>query len=226
MPLKKSIKTTPWHCMISRLLCSLCFGIFSVFGVGLVAMMLLLERLEEAAVLLRPDRCLTSGPWIINDVFLFHGFFPWKVPYFHWLDMFYYDCWSFFLLFELFPVQRWCVSMKSCLTIWSIHPFQGSETPSSQQQLHQHWVCKIYWSNCSQLPAQISPCHLASFTLHPPQPPGGQKNPGEDQLLQGLEKLGMSALLSPVLSVFALPWWAPESIGSFRAARINWCSQL
>ena len=179
--------------MISRLLCSLCFGIFSVFGVGLVAMMLLLlERLEEAAVLLRPERCLTSGPWIINDVF-FHG---WKVPVFSLVGHVLLWLLEFFLFFELFPVQRWCVSIYIL--------FKGRKSlPHNNSYINTDFA-KIYWSNyILATPSSnltISPCHLASFTLHPPTTPSPKKRqPG------GAKKK---------------PWWRSAPAGAWKVRNV------
>lgn len=169
--------------------------------------------------------CVLIGAWPVGHessmMFFSMDFFHGKCPYFHWLDMFYYDCWSCFLFFELFPVQRWCVSMKFGLTIWYIHPFKGRKSlPHNNSYINTDFA---KYTEATARNSQLKSHHLtmSSCFLCPPPPhnplpktrqPGGPKKTlGEYQLLQGLEKLGMSALLSPVLSVFALPWSAPES---------------
>lgn len=165
--------------MISRLLCSLCFGIFSVFGVGLVAMMLLLERLEEAAVLLRPDRCLTSGPWIINDVFFSMDF----CPIFTGWTCSIMTVGVFFVFWIISGPKMMCfheiLSYNLVYTSFSRvgKAFLTTIAAATSTLILQNILKQLLATPSSNL--TISPCHLASFTLHRPTTPSPkQDNPG------------------------------------------------
>ncbi len=193
MPQKMPIKSPS---MTSRLLCSLCFCIFSAVS-GVAVAMLLLERLEEAAFLLGPERCFTSGSWIIDDFSM---------------DFFLLSLVGHFLL-SLLDVFFLMMSKDERVFPWKLPKKSDASFFQGRKSLPHCNSCRPTAPNIT-----LKSHHVINSFLYPTLPKlppinGALSTPGEN-LLKGVEKFGMSALLSPALSVFALPLWAPDMAAS------------